>query len=231
MNNTTQELSKKEKYKEYQRVYRRKNRERLRFQSQLYQKQNSERIKEYHRLYQKKNREHINAKTRLYRKLNNEELKSKRRLLFDKNKEKIKKYYQEYYAKYKEISKEEKIIRRRELRRLREKNNIQTKLANGIRCRINAALKSQKTHKSEKTLILLGCSVEKCKQHIESQWTEGMSWENHTIKGWHIDHIRPVNTFDLTDVEQQKQCFHYTNLRPLWAKENNARPRDGRDII
>jgi hypothetical protein len=57
-----------------------------------------------------------------------------------------------------------------------------------------------------------------------------MSWDNYGIAGWHIDHIKPCCTFDLTDLEQQKQCFHYTNLRPLWAKDNLRRPKRGVDI-
>jgi len=47
-----------------------------------------------------------------------------------------------------------------------------------------------------------------------------MSWDNHGFKGWHIDHIIPCSAFDLTKVEEQKKCFHYTNLQPLWAKDN-----------
>lgn len=47
-----------------------------------------------------------------------------------------------------------------------------------------------------------------------------MTWENYGVHGWHIDHIRPCKSFDLTDPEQQKECFHYTNLQPLWWWEN-----------
>jgi HNH endonuclease. len=47
-----------------------------------------------------------------------------------------------------------------------------------------------------------------------------MSWDNYGRDGWHIDHIRPCASFDLTDPEQQRQCFHYTNLQPLWAADN-----------
>ncbi len=58
------------------------------------------------------------------------------------------------------------------------------------------------------------------REHLEKQFKEGMTWENHGLYGWHIDHIIPCASFDLTDLEQQKKCFHYTNLQPLWAKEN-----------
>jgi hypothetical protein len=47
-----------------------------------------------------------------------------------------------------------------------------------------------------------------------------MSWDNWSLKGWHIDHIRPISSFDLSDPAQQKECFHYSNLQPLWAIDN-----------
>lgn len=47
-----------------------------------------------------------------------------------------------------------------------------------------------------------------------------MTWENWSLNGWHIDHIRPVSSFDLSDHAQVKECFHYSNLQPLWAIDN-----------
>jgi len=70
---------------------------------------------------------------------------------------------------------------------------------------------------------LIGCSVEVLWSHIESQFTTGMTKENYGVHGWHIDHIIPCDSFDFSDPEQQKQCFHYTNLQPLWAKDNIAK--------
>lgn len=95
-------------------------------------------------------------------------------------------------------------------------NDISYKLRSLLRNRIRSAIK--KGSKSARTLGLLGCSVEEVKRHLESQFKDGMSWENHGE--WHIDHIVPCASFDLTDPEQQKQCFHYSNLQPLWATEN-----------
>jgi len=74
--------------------------------------------------------------------------------------------------------------------------------------------------KENKTVELLGCSIEECKSYLESKFIEGMSWDNHGLYGWHIDHIIPCASFDLTDPAQQQKCFHYTNLQPLWAEEN-----------
>jgi len=74
--------------------------------------------------------------------------------------------------------------------------------------------------KAYKTLDLLGCTVEKLKEHLESYFEEGMTWESYGANGWHIDHVVPCSLFDFTDPEQQKKCFHYSNLRPMHWREN-----------
>lgn len=84
--------------------------------------------------------------------------------------------------------------------------------------RINHALNG--TAKTDSTMLLIGCTVAELVVHIESQWLPDMSWENYALDGWHIDHIRPCASFDLLDPEQQRECFHYTNLQPLWAEDN-----------
>lgn len=74
--------------------------------------------------------------------------------------------------------------------------------------------------RSGEAVRLLGCTMAEFVQHIESLWTDGMAWDNWTRDGWHIDHIIPLSAFDLSDAEQIKAACHYTNLRPLWAKDN-----------
>jgi len=95
-------------------------------------------------------------------------------------------------------------------------SNIEYKIGEICRKRLTKALHG--ILKYESTLSLLGCSTEKLRIHLESQFTNGMSWENYGE--WHIDHIIPCSKFDLTIEENQKKCFHYTNLQPLWAKDN-----------
>lgn len=146
-------------------------------------------------------------------------------------KEKIKKQTQQYYINNKEIVSE----RNRNYSKFhyeinkdhyksymteRYKNNSQTKLASLLRVRLNNALK--KSVKLYKTTKLLGCSINEYKQHLESQFKLGMDWENHGVI-WEIDHIKPCSSFDLTNVEQQKQCFHYTNLQPLFKTTEIAK--------
>ena len=70
------------------------------------------------------------------------------------------------------------------------------------------------------TFKWIGCSPEELKAHLESLFTEGMTWENYGKDGWHVDHIRPICSFT---AEEWEQVNHYTNLRPLWAEDNLAK--------
>lgn len=101
----------------------------------------------------------------------------------------------------------------------RYKENITFRLTNNLRSRLKMALKGR-GDKSKSTMELLGCSIEELKTYLESKFKQGMNWENHSFYGWHIDHIKPCASFDLSKSQQQKICFHYMNLQPLWAKDN-----------
>lgn len=103
----------------------------------------------------------------------------------------------------------------------RRKHDVNFKLSMYLRTRIWSALKTNS--KSDKTIKLLGCSIEELKKHLESKFQPGMTWDNHGLKGWHIDHIKPCASFDLSKSKEQKECFHYTNLQPLWAKDNHSK--------
>jgi hypothetical protein len=104
------------------------------------------------------------------------------------------------------------------------KNRRRTDSGFNIRCnlsrRIRQCLKSTNTRKSNPTLTLLGCSIKELRLHLEKQFKHGMTWKNYGVFGWHIDHILPVSSFDLTKELEQKKCFHYSNLQPLWMLEN-----------
>jgi hypothetical protein len=90
------------------------------------------------------------------------------------------------------------------------------KLKSNLRSRILVALKNN--FKVGSVIRDLGCSIEELKQHLESKFKDGMSWENQGK--WHIDHIRPLSSFDLINREQFLQACHFSNLQPLWAEEN-----------
>jgi hypothetical protein len=101
--------------------------------------------------------------------------------------------------------------------RRREAIDPAFKVLNRLRGRIGAALRNR-ADKSHTTRQLLGCPLPDLIKHLESQFTEGMTWKNYGE--WHVDHIKPCCGFNLTAPEQQRSCFHFTNLRPLWAIDN-----------
>ena len=84
------------------------------------------------------------------------------------------------------------------------------------RTRIRESIKDKQLSSSE----LLGCSGEEAYQHLVSQFTDDMTEDAFMNGDIHIDHIRPISSFDLTDEMQQRECFNYTNLQPLWAEDN-----------
>ena len=98
--------------------------------------------------------------------------------------------------------------------------NPQYRLAFNMRVLVRAAVKRGQTVKRGNTSKLIGCTSPQLVEHLEKNFQDGMNWENYRIDGWHVDHIRPCASFDLSDPEQQKACFNWRNLMPMWAKEN-----------
>lgn len=94
-------------------------------------------------------------------------------------------------------------------------NDITFKLKHLLRCRINKIVNFKRNKSS---IDILGCSIESLISHLESQFKDGMSWDNYGYYGWHIDHIIPLSSVSSED-EVYKLC-HYTNLQPLWAEDN-----------
>lgn len=93
------------------------------------------------------------------------------------------------------------------------------RIAQTLRGRVRKALKNG--IKIAHTETLVGCSFNELKCYLESKFKLGMTWENYG--SWHIDHILPCSSFDLTIPEEQVKCFHYSNLQPLWAYENRSK--------
>lgn len=233
--------------KEYQKEYRAKNKEKLDLQAKEYREKNKEKAAEYSKIYREKNREHLlfkhreywnrtkverNKKSKEYRDgigkaikketgrkyylKNSEKIKNRIKLYGQNNEQKVKEYKKQYRRDKSEYFK--KYMREYVFNRRRSDPIF--KLIGIIRGRLRDMLRAQSVEKNTKTIESIGCSLEFLKFHLESQFQEGMSWESHGVKGWHIDHIKPVSSFDLSDPKQLKKCNHYTNLQPLWAKEN-----------
>jgi len=107
-----------------------------------------------------------------------------------------------------------------EYRREKRKTDLNYKITCNLRARISRSVKSQNVKKFNHTMDLIGCSVNFLKKHIESQFDTKMSWDNYGYYGWHIDHKIPCAKFDLTKESEQRECFHYKNLQPLWQTDN-----------
>lgn len=143
------------------------------------------------------------------------------------NKEKKKEGNKNYQLRNKEkIAHQKKIYHQKTLDRRREyirdymRNRRRTDLGFKLKHSLSSRLYSAVQKKSDSTIILLGCSSQQLITHLEEQFVEGMSWDNYGVHGWHIDHIKPCASFDLTVESEQRKCFHYTNLQPMWAADN-----------
>ena len=132
----------------------------------------------------------------------------------ESNREEYNKKQREFWAKNNE---KRNATRRANLQKRRDED-AQYRVKMALHVRLYDAVKRQKGTKSSKTSELLGCTVEDLRLFLEAEFTEGMTWENYGK--WHIDHIRPCASFNLENPEEQKKCFHWTNLQPLWAQDN-----------
>ena len=104
----------------------------------------------------------------------------------------------------------------REYNRKRKLTDIQFKTAALLRARLYHALDG--TAKNGSAVRDLGCSLEESVVYLEGKFTDGMNWSNYGK--WHIDHIHPLSKVDLTDRKQLLTVCNYTNLQPLWARDN-----------
>lgn len=171
-----------------------KNRERKR----KWSLKNPERCRESKRKWSLKNPERCLEASRKWRLKGREVIQTAARKRRLNHPEKFRTYARSYYA-----------------RRYQTDSNY--RLVVSLRNRLNLALRGR--IKSDRTFKLLGCTLLELRAHLEKQFRPGMFWENYGPV-WHADHVRPCASFDLSDPEQQKQCFHYSNLQPLFAEEN-----------
>lgn len=126
------------------------------------------------------------------------------------NKKRLDKYFKEYGQENREK------ISKRSINRYR--TNIQHNLAVSLRNRLYMALK--RGDKTGSAVDDLGCSIKEFKKYLESKFTDGMNWKNKGRGGWHLDHIIPLSSFDLTNRDEFLEACHYTNIQPLWEKDN-----------
>ncbi len=171
----------------------------------------------HNKKFVKNNKELVKARTKIsrrkhyikYQEKMKKEARERMRILKIKNPEKVKKASRIYYKK--------------------KMKDPSKKIKQRISNRIHKWLKTKGEKKHNTTQILLGCSKNFLRKHIEEQFYdhpisgEKMSWKNYTHKGWHIDHKIPLASFNMLDKKQVNKACHYSNLQPLWAEENLAK--------
>jgi hypothetical protein len=173
-----------------------------------------DKIRERDKKYRDENLETIKKRQKVYREKNIEKLQKINAEWRKNNHEYVLKKNREYYHDNKEILNKKALIRIKNRRKI----DINYRMKLSLRSRLHEALKGNT--KAISTIKLLGCSIPELRLYLETKFTEGMNWENYGSSGWVIDHIIPCNSFNLANHDEQKRCFHYTNLQPLWWKDN-----------
>lgn len=210
-------IRKKLKDKIRHKKYYTNNREKVKSKSLQYDVKNREKKREYNSLHTvERNKWRTENKDKI--KLHNIKYESThkkiRKLYRDTHKEEKKKYRKQYYL----LNRERLITNRIKRAKIDYNTNTQYKLQQTLRNRLRSALKGDL--KAGSAVKDLGCTISELKLYLESKFQEGMTWNNWSQDGWHIDHIKPISSFDLTDRKQLLEACHYTNLQPLWAKDN-----------
>jgi hypothetical protein len=151
------------------------------------------------------------AYSRKYRQSNREKFAAYSREYYQENKDKTSRRHRAYSRKHKEE------INARVKKRYHSDPVYRLRCA--LRTRMNQAVKAAGLDKKcDSSSELLGISPQGLKEWLEAQFTEGMTWENRS--DWHVDHRVPCDAFDLSDETNQRICFWYKNLQPLWSKDN-----------
>ena len=183
-------------------------------------------VKVYNAEYRKRNLSIIKEATKVRRNENKDALSNRNKEYYEKNKDRIKSMVSEYQQVHPEKRKEwltNNVDKRRKYNREYTRVRIRdprVKLQMTARRNIRRALtyiKKGDLGISSK-LELLGCDLEYFKEWIEDQFEDGMTWENHGE--WHLDHVKPLASFDLTDPEQVEEASIFFNFQPLWAEDN-----------
>lgn len=151
-----------------------------------------------------------NRQSYLYNQKNKEKINIIKQKYVDNNKEKVIQSKKEWFTKN-PTYRNEWVVNK-------YNNDPLFRLINIMRARTRLFFKSKNLKKKNTTFQIIGCSPEFLKEYLETQFLNGMSWDNQGLDGWHIDHIIPLSSAK-NKKEIYKLC-HYTNLQPLWAEDN-----------
>lgn len=177
------------------------HKEHLREYKKQYNQNNADRLKKAKKISSKAYRNYVKSDPLLLEKRRKADRDQKRKIRAEKKPE-MNAYQRAYLQK--------------------RRKDPEFKLIENCRRRIHHAL-SGRAKKSDHTSELIGCSPSELKKHLEKQFESWMTWRNYGKKGWVIDHIKAVMQFDLTDPDQQKLCFHWSNMRPIHWMHNTVK--------
>lgn len=169
----------------------------------------------YCRQYHKENRDEDKQRMRRWYIENNEEICKEGRARYNNNNKERRKY-----------SKNLRDVNRSQItayERARYRKDPLFKLKQTIRTGVRRAITHSNVSKTYPSIKYLGCTIEQLREHIEKQFQQNMTWENHGRGDdcWHIDHIKPLHAIkDTDDIETIKEVCNYKNLQPLWEKDN-----------
>lgn len=197
-------------HKEQSKKYREEHKEEKAIYDKIYisKTENKQRKQTYDKEYYQNNKDKIKE----YAQINANRIKQRQREYRTNNTDKLREQNKQYYIN-------------------NIKNNPQTLLNKNMSNAINLTLKSGvKSERHWENIV--GYTLEDLIEHLESQFDERMNWNNHSINGWHIDHIIPKDSlpYDSPDDLNFKIVWSLYNLRPLWCTDNWCRPRDGSDV-
>lgn len=209
-----------DKIRKQQAEYRRKNADKMRKMNVEWRRKNPDKVRKRKAEWRRKNADKARKKDAEYRRKRADKNRVYRAEYYQKNRDKVLKKTAEYVRKNADkVHKRQAKWRRKNADELRKRkaeysSKIEVKIVNRQRSRLKTIVESTSVRRHEMT----GCTPLQLRQHIESQFVKGMTWENQGR--WHIDHIMPCSAFDLTKPDQVKVCFNWQNLRPIWAKKN-----------
>lgn len=177
--------------------------------------------------YYEKNGEKVRAKVNEYRKRELESVSKRKGEYYRNNLDKVRAWRNGYEEKNRDrLSAERKAKRPLRLDKVRaylkkrRETDVHFRLQARLRTRVRMALKRYNKSKSASSEDLLGCSILFFKEYFCSLFTDGMTWDKFMAGDIHVDHIKPCKLFNLAIDKEQKECFHYTNLQPLWKIDN-----------
>lgn len=203
-------VEQKAKRADYMKWYREEHRDEIKVQRKKYNQEHKAEASDYYQ----SNKSKISARQQQYRSNNKQKITNWHKKNYQDNKEEISERNDRYRRA--NIIK----VRERQNRRSRQRHvsDPSFKLRRNTGTMIRQSMKGARIH--GRSMSLIGCSISELRSYLESRLQPGMTWDNYGNNGWHIDHIIPLSYFDFSDPEQQKRAWHYTNLQPLWARDN-----------